>query len=67
MKPQTKFDRLQKLMRRRWVSGAVAFKECGLLSLSQRAGQLRRMGVKVIDRWAVSPAGARFKEYRIAA
>jgi hypothetical protein len=33
MKPQTKFDRLQKLMRR-WELGAVAFKECGLLSLA---------------------------------
>jgi hypothetical protein len=67
MKPQTKFDRLQKLMRRRWVSPLIALNECGLLSLAQRVSNMRRDGIKVIDRWETTKSGSRHKAYRIAA
>lgn len=64
MTTQTKKQRLLQLMRRRWVSPLVALQACGLLSLSQRAGELRREGHNVVTRWANSK-GARFCEYRV--
>lgn len=59
-------DRLQKLMRRKWISPIDALRECGCFSLSQRAGELRRAGIKVQDKWVDLPGGKRVKAFRIA-
>jgi hypothetical protein len=61
---QLKITRLVALMKRRWVSPIDALNHCGLMSLSQRCGELRRSGVKVVDKW-VTRDGSRHKAYRI--
>lgn len=65
MTKQTKLQRLIKLMRTRWESPIDALNACGLMSLSQRCGELRRNGVNVASKWAHSPNGGRFKVYKI--
>lgn len=49
-----------------WVSPINALDLVGIMSLSQRVGELIREGHKIEKRWAVSPSGARWREYRIA-
>lgn len=58
---------LIKLLRARWVTPVVALNDAKCFSLSQRCGDLRRDGVKVLDRWVDLPDGKRVKEYRIVA
>ena len=58
-------DELLALMRRRWVTPLIALREVGCLSLSQRCGELRRAGVKVLDKWTETPTGKRVKSYRV--
>lgn len=65
MTKETKTLRLIKLMKQRWVSPIDALNACGLMSLSQRCGELRREGVNVVSKWVHSPRGGRFKAYRI--
>lgn len=66
MTTQTKLDKLIKLLKRRWVSPIDALKHCGLMSLSQRVGQLRRRGVHIADTWVKDKNGRnRFKAYKI--
>ena len=52
-----------KLMKRRWISPLDALRFAHCLSLSQRAGELRREGHNVISR---RPKGKPYSEYRIA-
>lgn len=61
---QTKESMLVALLNKGWVSPIDALNHCGLLSLSQRVGELRRAGVNVIDKW-VKHNGGRHKAYRI--
>ena len=64
----------QKLLRYMKNHGAVdnliAWRECGVYALSQRLGDLRRQGVKMIARWKrVRTKGgeeSRVKEWRLA-
>jgi hypothetical protein len=35
----------------------------GVAALSQRVGELRRMGYAIEDEWVETPAGARIKKY----
>lgn len=67
MSGQTKLQKLIKLLRRRWVSPVLALRECGLMSLSQRVGQLRRRGVHIADAWVKDSKTGRnaYKQYRI--
>jgi len=60
----TKLTKLIALMRKRWVSPIDALNHCGLMSLSQRCGELRRDGVNVVSKW-VNHNGGRHKAYRI--
>lgn len=60
----TKIERLRKLIRRQWITPLIALNECGLLSLSQRVGQLRREGLTIIDKWVIPSPGTRVKAYR---
>jgi hypothetical protein len=66
MDKQTKLQRLVKLMARRWVSPIEALNHCGLMSLSQRVGTLRRRGVHIADKWVKDAEGRNLhKAYRI--
>ena len=58
----TKKAHVLKLMRARWVTPILALQACHLLSLSQRAGELRREGHNVISRRV---KGASHHEYRV--
>jgi hypothetical protein len=42
---------------------AVALAEHGCYALSQRCGELRRMGWPIMDRFITTNGGARVKEY----
>lgn len=61
---QTKVSKLIPLLKRGWVSPIDALNQCGLMSLSQRIGELRRDGLNIVDKW-VSHEGGRHKAYRI--
>ena len=60
----TKIARLRKLLKKQWITPLVALNECGLMSLSQRIGDLRREGMTIIDKWVTPSPGTRFKAYR---
>jgi hypothetical protein len=60
-------DKVRELMGRQWVTPVEALEKAQCFSLSQRAGDLRRAGVKVEDKWVELPSGKRIKAYRIAA
>lgn len=62
----TKRDKLLGHLKRRWISPIDALNLVGLMSLSQRVGELERSGTPIEKRWAESPTGARFREYRVA-
>lgn len=64
---KTKKDRLLSALRRRWLTPLEAVGECGLFSLSQRCGELKREGHCVIDKWVDLPSGSRVKAYRVVA
>lgn len=62
----TRRDKLLGHLRRRWISPLQALELVGILSLSQRAGELAREGHNVIKRPGKSPhTGARWTEYRV--
>ena len=50
------------IMKRRWLTPLAALYECGLLSLSQRAGELRREGYTVISKRV---QGECYHQYRV--
>lgn len=68
---KTKKDRLLRVLKRRWLTPLEAVGECGLFSLSQRCGELRRSadlrreGYRVIDKWVHLPSGSRVKAFRV--
>lgn len=55
---------LIKLLRRQWVTPAIALHKVGCMSLSQRCGEFRKSGIKVVSQW-VKANGKRFKKYTI--
>lgn len=63
---QTMTEKLCKLMRRRYVTPLDALQHANCLSLSQRAGDMRRAGMNVIDKWIDLPGGKRVKGYKLA-
>lgn len=64
---KTKKAALLAVLKRRWLTPLEAVAACGLLSLSQRCGELRRDGHCVIDKWVTLPSGSRCKAYRVVA
>ena len=48
-----------------WITPIDALHRFQCFSLSQRAGQLRREGYNVLDKWVKLPSGKRVKAYRI--
>ncbi len=62
----TRKDKLLGHLKRGWVSPLDALRLCGLLSCSQRVSELIREGHKIEKRWAKSPTGACWREYRLA-
>jgi hypothetical protein len=53
------------LLQARWVTPVVALQEANCLSLSQRVGELKREGIRVMDLWVDLPNGKRVKAYHI--
>ena len=62
---KTKKAALLAVLKRRWLTPLQAVETCGLFSLSQRCGELRRDGHCVIDKWVTLPSGSRVKAYRV--
>lgn len=62
---KTKKAALLAVLKRRWLTPLEAVAACGLFSLSQRCGELRRDGHCVIDKWVTLPSGSRVKAFRI--
>lgn len=58
----TKKAQILKLMKRRWVTPLTVLYDVGCLSLSQRAGELRREGHNVISR---PVPGEKYHQYRV--
>lgn len=56
---------LLRVLKRRWLTSLEAVAAVGCWSLSQRAGELRRDGVQVLDKWVELPSGKRVKSYRV--
>lgn len=65
MTTRTKKARLVAALGRRWLTPLDAVGECGIFSLSQRCGELKREGHCVIDKWVTLPSGSRVKAYRM--
>lgn len=61
----TMHEQLLKLLKRQWVTPLVALEKANCLSLSQRCGDLRRDGVKVLDKWVKTASGKKVKSYRV--
>jgi hypothetical protein len=64
MKHESKEQRLFKLMKRKWVSPAVAASELNYYCLAQRVSEWRRAGIKVVDQLIPHSSA---KRYRIVA
>ena len=62
----TKTAKTLSLLRRMWLSPLESAKRGGCLALSQRVGEFKRSGIRVIDRWVDTKGGARIKQYRVA-
>ena len=60
----TQNDSILRLMRRRWITGIEALRECGCFRLAARVYELRDRGHKVERRW-VERNGKRYAAYRI--
>jgi len=60
---QTK--RTIQLLTKGWLTALESAQQGGVLSLSQRVGDLRRGGAVVIDKWVTTPSGATIKAYRL--
>ena len=54
-----------RLMRKGWLTALQSAQQGGVLSLSQRVGELRKAGVRIVDKWVETKGGARVKAYRI--
>jgi hypothetical protein len=54
-----------KLMHRGWTTALQSALAGGVLSLSQRVGELEREGVSVLRKWVDTQGGARVMAYRI--
>ena len=52
-------------LKRGYLTPIMALERCACLSLSQRCGELRRDGYKVLDKWVKLNGGKRVKSYRI--
>ncbi len=61
----TMHKRLLGLLKTRYITPLDALKHAGCLSLSQRCGDFRRAGVKVIDKWVRLANGKRVKAYKV--
>ena len=53
------------LLKRQWVTPISALEKANCFSLSQRCGELRRSGVKVLDKWVTTGTGKKIKAYRV--
>jgi hypothetical protein len=60
----TKKQALLAALRQRWLTPLEAAQQVGVFALSQRCGDLRREGHKVIDKW-VDTGAARVKAYHV--
>lgn len=65
MKQETKIKTTMRLLRRGWTTALDSALSGGVLSLSQRCGQLRKDGICVLDKWVYTKGGAKVKAYRI--
>lgn len=61
----TKKAKLISALERRWLTPLDAALSVGIMSLSQRCGELRRAGIRVIDKWVETGGGSMVKAYRI--
>ena len=61
MSTKTKKAVVLSLMKQRWLTPLTALNYCGLLSLSQRVGELKREGYKIVSRRV---PGHSYHEYR---
>lgn len=57
--------KLLKLLRQMWVTPLIALDRADCMSLSQRCGEFRRAGIKVLDKWVDLANGKRVKAYRV--
>lgn len=64
---ETKTAKLLAALKRRWITPDDAYRICGLRnSLSQRVGDFKKAGHKVVDEWVKDSAGRNTcKKYRI--
>lgn len=56
---------LTRLLHQEWLTPVDALEKARCFSLSQRCGNLRKMGYNVIDKWVKLPSGKRVKAYTI--
>jgi len=61
----TRVARTKKMLSTGWITPLDCAMRGGVLSLSQRVGDFRRDGMTIIDKWVVTPGGARVKAYRL--
>lgn len=61
----TKKEALLKALKREWLTPLEAVERVGIMSLSQRCGDLSREGWKVAKRWVDLPSGSRVMSYRV--
>ena len=59
--------RLRDLLTREWLTPVDALQKAGCFSLSQRCGNFRSEGLRVLDKWVDLPSGKRVKAYHIEA
>lgn len=52
-----------KMLRRGWLTALESASRGGVLSLSQRVGDLKRAGVQIAEKWVSTGGGARVKAY----
>lgn len=64
---KTHTARTIELLESRWITALECAQLGGCLSLSQRVGQFRRLGISVSSRWVRTQGGARVLAYRIEA
>lgn len=64
-KTGTKRERLLEALKASWLTPLEAAERIGVFALSQRAGEFRREGWNVLDRWVETAGGARVKSYHI--
>jgi hypothetical protein len=60
----TKKQALLTALRQRWLTPLEAAQQVGVFALSQRVGEFKREGHKIVDRW-VDTGAARVKAYHV--